>query len=270
MFFSKRNNKKSKSNSKYIFIIGSGRSGTHFIGRAIGEHPQVELFLEDTKNFNLVKKVAILEKGDKYLHRLLKRYKKLQEKSDKTWILEKSHPNIWLTESLLLHFPDSYFIGMQRDLYQVVSSMLNHGGINNVKSWYDLLPMDKNSKFLGLNEYNIEYFKDLPIEAKCTIRWLSHSFELERLKNKYPDRVLVFDYSIFCQNFESEFLKIEQLTELKLMDYAEEPKLVSLNKFRNLSKEQIKIIDETLEREKPNFEKIYRGEDGHLKNTQCV
>ncbi|NJW53453.1 sulfotransferase [Salinimicrobium oceani] len=255
MFFN-RSNKKIKSN--YLFVIGSGRSGTHFIGRAIGKHPQVELFLEETENFRLVKEVAILEKGEKYQSRLVKRYKKLQKISKQPWILEKSHPNIWLTEGLLSNFPDSYFIGMQRDLYQIVSSMLNHDRKKNVRTWFDILPTNKCSRFLGINDYNISYYKDLPIEAKCVIRWLSHTFELERLKKEYPDKVFIFDYSIFCENFESELFKIEQLTALNLKEYAERPKSESLQKFKNLTNEQIKIIDETFQKEKIFFEKIYK------------
>lgn len=258
MFFK---NKNRKIESNFIFIIGTGRSGTHFIGRAIGNHPRVKLLLEETKNFRLVKKIAILGAGERSLNQLLKRYKKLQIKSNKPWILEKSHPNIWLMESLTSYFPNSIFIGMQRDVYQVVSSMVKHGGVKSVKSWFNLLPQNKNSKFLGINDYNKNYYEELPLEAKCTIRWLSHKFELERLKAIYPERLFVIDYKILCEKFDIEMDKVEKLTGLDLKKYTEKPKLESLTKFKNLSAEQIKIIDDTLTREIPNFNKIY-----HLEN----
>lgn len=269
----------SNFNSNYIFIIGLGRSGTHFLGRAIGKHPEVQLLLEESKTFSLVQKVTIFNNSEKYFNKLLKRYIDINKKSEKPWILEKSHPNIWITEKLIEKFPKSYFFGINRDVYQVLSSMLKHGKSQpksklqylkhiiskklypnkpqNVTSWFDLLPMDKPSKFLGINEHNISYYKSLPIEAKIVIRWLSHKYELERLSKKNPNRVFCFDYTNFCLNMDYHLDIIAKITNLDHKRFVEYPNLTSLNKYKTLSDNQIRIVKETLEREEPIFRKLY-------------
>lgn len=247
--------KKNNVDSNYLFVIGTGRSGTHFIGRAIGSHPNIDLLLEDTKNFNLVKKAAVFNKGESYTLKLVKHYKAIQQASVNNWILEKSHPNIWLTDTLIQHFPNSYFLGMQRNVYQVVNSMLSHDGLKGVKKWFEILPHNKPSRFLGINAYNISYYKELPIEAKCVIRWLSHTYELKRIKQEYPNAVTIFDYDRFCLDFEGELHKVEKMVGLDLLEYAEKPKLESLKKFENLNKNQMGIISETMKNEIGFFEK---------------
>lgn len=244
------NKKINDIDTRFLFVIGTGRSGTHFIGRIIGKHPRVEFLLEDTTTFNLSKKAAIPEPDQKYINRLITHYKKIQEKSEKRFVLEKSHPNIWITDSLVEHFPSSFFIGVQREVFQVVNSMLNHKG---VLRWFKTVSNNKTSRFLGINERNISYYKDLPIEAKCTLRWLSHTAELKLLQEKYPASVLIFDYQELCTDFNTQVDRFDRLLSLNLKDYAETPNLESLNKYKNLTNEQIAIIEDTIAKEADFF-----------------
>jgi hypothetical protein len=42
--------------------------------------------------------------------------------------------------------------------------MLKHLGVS---TWFDKLPLDKNNKFLGINDKNRDTYSKLPIEMKC-------------------------------------------------------------------------------------------------------
>lgn len=242
--------KPKKINSNFLFIIGTGRSGTHFLGRVIGNHPEVQVLMENRKTFSLVKKAAITKRTNKDLDKLITRYQKIQENSNKGFILEKSHPNIWLVPRLNESFSSSHFIGVQRDVYQVVYSMLRHKGVSK---WYKKLPQDKLSDFLGITKQNRAYFHSLPIEAKCTIRWMAHKSKLLELKKTYPKKIVIIDYQELCNNFEEQVARLESITGLDLINYAEKPKEESLNKYKNLNQSQIDIINETLQKEAGNF-----------------
>ncbi|MDX5325870.1 MAG: sulfotransferase [Bacteroidota bacterium] len=236
--------------SRYIFVIGSGRSGTNYLGRVIGKHPDVKMMLEDSRTFKKSVSASVQHLGDEKKYRDLKKtYKRLQWTIFKPVILEKSHTNLWIVEKLAKDFPDALFVGIQRDVYQTVYSMVNHKG---VKRWFDLLGSREQSPFLGINKGNREFYEDLPIESKCAIRWLSHQKRLEGLKAQFPDRVHIVDYDQLVRNFDGEVLKLSEFTSLDLLPHAEKPRFQPLNKWKNFSDTAIAHIDEILERETHN------------------
>ncbi|MGJ3236255.1 sulfotransferase family protein [Marivirga sp.] len=236
------NNKKSEVNSRFIFVIGSGRSGTHFLGRIFQNNPSVELLLEDPKYFSLVKDINIKQKKD-LLPKLTKRYKKLSYSSDKPYLLEKSHPNIWSVDYLTKEFPDAFFIGINRNVYQVVYSMLNHKGVLN---WYNTLPNNVENPFLGITDENKKEFSNLPIESKCTLRWYAHIKESYELKKKYPEKVIIINYNDLCNNYFEEVEKLESIFNVKLREFSEKPNNVSGDKFKKLDSEKIANIQNVL------------------------
>src|SRR5690606_38689612 len=122
---------------KFVFVLGTGRSGTHFLGRLIGKNPSCHLLLESEETFPLSIKANITHYHTiRHKNRLIKKYNKLIQKATKPFIIEKSHQNIWSFEDLYEIFSDSLFIGIQRDVKQVVNSMLEHRG---VLKWFDRL-----------------------------------------------------------------------------------------------------------------------------------
>jgi len=153
-------------NSKFIFICGTGRSGTHFIGRTIASHPNIEGRIEDPNTFRLITKLASTKDYNSKLENyflemlLFRRLKRVVKLSDYEFVLEKSHPSIWLAEEISKKFKNSLFIGVYRDLEPTVASMLRHKG---VLSWYDSLPSNKVNRFLGITPDNIENFHSLSI-----------------------------------------------------------------------------------------------------------
>lgn len=228
-----------------IFILGSGRSGTHLLGRTIGHIEQVEAFIEDQKLFKKVTDVAINPKRTKSdVKSILKLYNTEFSQTKKAYVLEKTHPNIWLVEDIQAYFKTAKFIGIKRNVYATIASMLNHKG---VLEWYNVLPLNEVNPFLGITEENRELFEKLPLESKCALRWKSHFDRLTYLETKFPEKVLVVNYENFYNDYNGLMKELELF--LKLDKPIESEALISSNIDRwksELTEVQIKNIDETL------------------------
>ena len=159
--------------NRFIFISGTGRSGTHLVGRTISSHSGIEGRIEGPSTFGLITRIAThrdiahpwyiaLQKL-----RLRMRLRRILATSDHD-VLEKSHPSLWLADDLMDWFPSSFFIGVYREVEPTVSSMLEHNG---VLSWFDALPLDRPNRFLGITPENVGTYGDLTLEERCAIRW---------------------------------------------------------------------------------------------------
>jgi len=230
---------------KLIFISGSGRSGTHLIGRAISSHSQIEGRIEDPKTFGLITRLGTTQDLKHSLYNWALRallYTRLNKILNETnlHILEKSHPSIWLFDKFASKFPNAFFIGVWRDVEPTVSSMLEHGG---VLTWYDRLPLDRPNRFLGITELNKAEFRNYSIEEKCALRWLSHKNELFRLKQVYPDRFHLIKYEEFMESPEAHLSAIALKLDLPNEFEPEKFNMDSLHKWKEtLSVEQVKMI----------------------------
>jgi len=231
----------SKFNKNIIFVIGSGRSGTHLLGRTFENSPEIDAFIEDDLFFETITDLAVgLNKNKSNLNKVLKRYKKVFNKSEKQYILEKTHPNIWFVEEILEFFPNAKFIGIKRNVLSTVASMINHKG---VLSWYKRLPLDEVNPFLGITESNKDAFKKLPLESKCTFRWISHTNRLEYLENKYPKHVKIVDYEDFYDNYNGLMNILKEFLDLDFNLNSETLNQSGKDKWKTtLSQEQVNNI----------------------------
>lgn len=231
---------------KLIFVIGSGRSGTHLIGRIIGSHPEVDAYIEDERTFTLVTKIATQQVKRGKVNKLIKTYKKVFSKSEYPIILEKSHPNIWLVEELLEAFPDAKFVGIYRDVYSTVSSMLKHEGVSQ---WFKVLPQNEVNPFLGITKENVSDYIKFSIEEKSALRWLSHKEQLEYLAEKYPLSVMNIYYNDLLTDQTEWLTKLSHFLDLSNSFSPEKFNLQSLTKWKqNLSEDQIQLIDRILDK----------------------
>ncbi|MDX1627564.1 MAG: sulfotransferase [Fulvivirga sp.] len=232
-------------NKHIIFVIGTGRSGTHLIGRIIGSHPRVKPFIEDERFFHLSTQIATGQLRDNKIKKLVKNYRVAFSKVKEDYILEKSHPNIWHVERLNEAFDKSYFVGIYRDVYSTVSSMLKHQG---VLSWFDTLAQDKINPFLGITEYNINYYKSLPVHQKCALRWLSHKQRLTKLNNRYPSNVKILNYNELLTGQTAVLDDLATFLKLENKFEPEEFNMESMTKWKeNLTEHMIDDIDEIIE-----------------------
>lgn len=232
---------------KMIFIIGTGRSGTHLIGRTVSSHPKIDGFIEHPNFFILsaligaFQDIAPFSMETMLKKRLAKRYLKELEQNPMDFVMDKSHANIWIAEYLAKKIPNSLFVGVYRDALPTVSSMLKH---KDVMRWYKILPQARKNRFLGITDANKKSFRNFSIEEKCVQRWASHREELFRLRQVLPkDRYMLIKYEEFM-NKPGEFLQ-ELASFIGIDNSFEYEKLEeeSLDKWKsNLGKTQIKNV----------------------------
>ena len=236
--------------ARFIFVAGTGRSGTHLVGRTIGSHADVEARIEKPLTFRMLTHLATHQDcgwGPRLAieERLLTLiYKAIGALSRKPFVMEKSHPSLWLAERLLHSLDRSVFLAVWRDPEPTVASMLRHGG---VLSWYRKLPTNVENRFLGITSQNKDSFNDLQIEEKCTLRWLSHKREIDRLRTAFPDRVLSVKYDDFVTKRSNALHKISSFLGIENQYDPEALEIESLSRWKHeLDASQIQTIRDTI------------------------
>ncbi|MGH8501283.1 MAG: sulfotransferase family protein [Gammaproteobacteria bacterium] len=200
--------------SKKIFIIGTGRSGTHWIGYILARHAEIRATIEIKPAFDWVTEMALNPATRHRLFpRLVRYYRRQHFLAVPRHYMDKSHPNIWLAEKLAATFDDAVFVGMQRNPYATVASMLRHKGVLKWQERWSEFPTP--NPFLGITDERITRYGRLPLAQRCAMRWRSHKQQLEYLQGVLKDRLFVIQYE-------------ELATQTR-------PVLACLNKFLSLS-----------------------------------
>lgn len=143
--------------------------------------------------------MALRPRSELWLYyRLVRAYRQQMKAGRELLYVDKSHPNIWIAEKLKRSFPDAKFVGIERQPFATVASMLLHPG---VKAWHDewrRYPVP--NRFLGISKEISSTYEQLPLESKCALRWLAHSKELRRLRDKLGDDLMFIQYEKFAAN----------------------------------------------------------------------
>jgi hypothetical protein len=172
------------------FIVGCGRSGTNWLAQIIDQHPDVFATIEHPDIFPIVTECALdpTDKREK-LKPVFDLYRK--HASDNKIYLDKSHPNLWHIDLIREEFPEAKFIGIQRDVYGVVSSMMQHGCAYWGNRWKEFpLP----NKFLGVTEETAEEYDKLSLMQKCVWRWCNHNKEMFSKWMYIENNLMVIQY----------------------------------------------------------------------------
>lgn len=228
--------------SKKIFILGSGRSGTHWIGYILQAHPDIRATVEAEPAWGWVKRMAVDPGSRQELYPKLMRYYQQQHNlSAPLHYLDKSHPNIWLAEQLAASFEDALFLGIIRNPYATVASMLRHEG---VQGWHDRwkeFPVP--NRFLGIAESDEANYEDLPVAVKCAMRWRSHRDQMEHLKSQLGERIMVVQYEKLVNNTAVLLDEIGEFVGLTSPIPSPQTKASSLDKWKGqLSGSEIRYI----------------------------
>jgi hypothetical protein len=200
--------------SKKIFVIGTGRSGTHWLGYIVGAHPDVVATVERPPIFPWVTQMALRPDTVSRLYpKLVRRYRHEHGAVLPKHYLDKSHPNIWIAELLAESFPEALFVGITRDVFGTVNSMLQHEGVLAwIHRWRDFsLP----NRFLGIDRDSAAAYDALPLEAKCAIRWKAHVMQLEHLKDVLGKRLMILEYEKLQMDIATELSRISAFLDLK-------------------------------------------------------
>ena len=228
--------------AKKIFVVGTGRSGTHWLGYIIGAHPDVVATVERPPIFPWVTQMALRPDTVTELYpRLVRRYRHEHGAVLPKHYLDKSHPNIWLAELLAESLPEALFVGIKRDVFGTVNSMLQHQGVLSwIHRWREFpLP----SRFLGVGPDAAEAYDALALEAKCAVRWKAHVLQLEHLESALGNRLLVLEYESLQTEIAAELARISAFLGLTTPIPLPHIKTRSLDKWQHeLSHEQKRNI----------------------------
>lgn len=232
-----------------IFIVGTGRSGTHWAGHTLAAHPSITATIEEKEIFNLVKTAATNpSQKSSVMPKIIKFYRRAHMNAVPSHYLDKSHPNIWLVEELENKFDDALFIGIQRDAYQVVSSMLQHKIL--MDTWYTHWEeMGVPNEFMGVDNSNLEDFKRASLAGKATFRWISHTNRHHELLKKMPKKYLLINHDQLMADTDNQLKIVEEF--IGLTKPLPKPAVDNATKHKwknNLTSEQKKEIDSILQK----------------------
>ena len=223
--------------SRKIFVIGCGRSGTHWVGNILSDHPDIRVTVEKKPIFDKVTAIAVNpSKMKRLLKPLIRWYRFEHALAAPRHYADKSHPNIWLVEELASVFPRSLFVGIQRDPYGTVSSMLKNKGVRMWCERWEDYPVP--NRFLGITTANVETYRNLSLAGKCALRWLCHAERMKEVKKKVPERVHIIQYENLILNVQQELIRLQEFLGLSAPIPVPEVKRGSLDKWlSNLTEE---------------------------------
>jgi hypothetical protein len=231
-----------------IFVIGTGRSGTHWLGEALAEHPEIRATIEVDPMFSWVRDMAMNPATQSsLLHKLTTAYEHQLRKSAPRHYLDKSHPNLWIAEDLLAAFPDALFLGIERNPFATVASMMKHP---QVAGWHKLwrqFPVP--NRFLGIDDELAKTYDALPLAVQCALRWLSHHQRMQELRSLLGPSLHIIAYESFAANTEHETVALQRFLGLAHPVPVPSVKYESLDKWKvQLTPEEVRQISDTVGR----------------------
>jgi hypothetical protein len=144
--------------------------------------------------------------------------------------LDKSHTNIWLAEKLSAAFPGSLFVGIERNPYATVASMLAKRGIMEWHRRWREFPVP--NRFLGITKEMAGTYDSIPLAAQCAIRWVAHHDRMNALKGVLGDALLVISYEVFAHDTAAVIHGLRRFLGLSVPIPVPEVNVASLAKWR--------------------------------------
>jgi len=197
-----------------VLVLGTGRSGTHWIGHILESHPYVAITIEREPMFSLAKSMAMDPSSvSRRLPVLVRHYERYRAAFHPRLYADKSHPNIWFAERLQAHLPDVRFVGVLRGAAPTVASMLRHRGVmRSIRAWRDH-PVP--NPFLGITEDNVEAYANMSEVERCAVRWLAHARRLDALEAILGDRLMRVSYETLAADPAAELGRLQRFLDLE-------------------------------------------------------
>ncbi len=229
--------------SRKIMVIGSGRSGTHWLAQILESHPRVRATIEGTKAFHRVTRMALDPSTRPLLLPKVLRYYRWQHlRSHPRHYLDKSHPNLWLAPELAHAFPDALFLGIERNPYGTVASMLKHRGVLAWHRRWREFPIP--NAFLGITEELAERYDSMDLAEQCALRWKAHHDRMAEMGGLLGDRLLRIQYEDLFENTDEALARLADFVGLGTPIPRPEIRRESLFKWKEqLTDEQIGQVE---------------------------
>lgn len=237
-----------------VFIVGSGRSGTHYTARAMSGFENIHDPHNGREFSEILYPIAIaVIEHRTYPKKVKSYYSRVKHRFSDTGqvFIDQHHPNLFFVEDLRKIFPDNaVFVYPDRPIVQIVASMLKHEG---VLSWYKYAtkrrlfnrPPPYPNQFLGIRDENIIH--EGPLHLLCAYRAIVHKKKMLELVRKY-DCCRFINYENLVMDQEGELQRIfmaDELQKLGNFTVKEKPLIESLQKYHDvLSKLQISEIEQ--------------------------
>ena len=176
-----------------IFVVGCGRSGTHWLAETLDQHPQLHNWGENPSVFGDVTQLA-LDPGreNELLPRVLRQYRRAIRRTAPLRLVDKCHPNLWLSDRLRLAFPNAQFVAIRREPFATVSSMLEHPGVRRWSEQWQRYPLP--NRFLGIRPNAAGDYARASLTERLALRWRAHHDRIGRLAREAQGRVFVVEY----------------------------------------------------------------------------
>lgn len=174
-----------------IFVVGCGRSGTHWLGYTLASHPDIVGQIEVQPAFGMAHEMAwdpFVERDR--MHELFALYDAIHARIRPKHFADKSHSALWLVQPLAAHFPEARFVAIRRRVLPTVASMLNHAGVLSHYARWNANPGP--NRFLGVTD--VASYAALPIHLRCALRVIASSNEIQRLAGQSDCRIHVIEY----------------------------------------------------------------------------
>jgi len=198
-----------------VFIVGTGRSGTHWLGEILRSHPGFRVTVEQFPMFQLVTRMAVYPPSRRRLLPLLVWiYRAHCRVSRPRVYADKSHPAIWIAEDLARAFPSALFLGMQRNPFGTVCSMLRHTGVQAWHERWRRYPVP--NEFLGISREVAPRYDTLSPAARCALRWQSHREKMEHLTGTLGVRLHVVSYEDLVRRPERQLRALQEWLGLEI------------------------------------------------------
>lgn len=176
-----------------LFVVGCGRSGTHWLAHSVAARDDVYATIEDPEIFGLATRLALNPvRRVRGIPRLVSMYRNQIRLNPKPHYLDKSHPVMWYAEELAERMEGATFLGIARGPRATVASMLAHPRVVGWHKRWRTYPLP--NAFLGITERDVCGYDKYSRARRCALRWLSHVRRLAELKTSMPDRVVVLSY----------------------------------------------------------------------------
>jgi hypothetical protein len=197
-----------------VFVVGTGRSGTHWVGHVLESHPMILVTVERPPMFQWVKQMALDPSSvPDLLPRLVRRYRAYQCLAAPKVYADKSHPNIWLVDELRDLLPEARFVGVLRSANATVASMLRHRGVLRTIEQWQRYPLP--NRFLGIDECSADGYRAMSLVERCALRWVGHANRLDELAGRLPSESFMrLDYHALATDPTRELEKLQQFLAL--------------------------------------------------------
>jgi hypothetical protein len=238
-----------------VFVVGTGRSGTHFTCRALAGFANVTDPLGGNENHEVLKQIATaaLYHRPMPMSALAYYQERRAELGEGQVLLDQHHPNIFFFDEVSGVFDDLVYLYPSRPVVQVVASMLRHRG---VMSWYQVardgfsplsftrrVPVP--NRFLGIRSR--ADLDTLPTHLLCALRVLAHNRRMAELSAVDP-RCRMISYEALVHDQEAAFATVfdaQERAALGAFAVVEPGNPASLDKYTDvLNPTQISEIEE--------------------------